>query len=423
MIGFVVSCPIDRVLVSSNLTVVMCAVSRFSISPPLWVGLVENGKWKMENEKMVWGTTPTTVGGPFPYMAGVGKVMNSISHFNERLRSSIEESSPWWKRRQPTSFASTRSALHFYKLVAVNAADMIVHNSNGPTTGSIFAGHLLSASPLKDTSKDSSLASDISLQAAHIIEGIHVVPNKISPQGFDIEGRTIPDIHTRPFNLVISARNVDDAKDLVQILTLTITGGCQWIPILPPYNSIAIDHLKFNGDFEIVTVIIHGIKLDTHMLSASAQQILRSPYNEDKCRSTTDNSSANEFAELPAEEEIVVIEEIVTTDPVEVLIPRNVLFALHSRANSYSHLLNTTDRKLLSNAPDGILQSIASCDTSKSSCVVAIEVVAELVGAIFSIEDDGTCSAPLFAVRIGAINNLIKIMEQCWKVGILIHTV
>ena len=60
MIGLVVSCLIDRVLVSSNLTVVMCAVSRFSISPPLWVGLVENGKWKMENEKMVWGTTPTT---------------------------------------------------------------------------------------------------------------------------------------------------------------------------------------------------------------------------------------------------------------------------------------------------------------------------------------------------------------------------
>ena len=297
---------------------------------------------------------------------------------------------------------------------------MIGHNSNGPTTGSIFVGHLYSSSTSNDTSKDASFASDISLQAAHIIEGIHVVPNKISPPGFDIEGRTIPDIHTRPFNLVISARNVDDAKELVQILTLTITGGCQWIPILLPYNSIAIDYLKFYGDFEMVTVIIHGIKLDTHMLSAAAQQILRISYNENLSPPPVDTGSANPIREMSLDEEILEIEEIVATDPVPLLIPKSVLFALHSRVDSCSHSMNAMERKLSPHAPDSILQSIASCDPSKSSCVVAIEVVAELVGAIFSIEDDDTCLDPLLANRIVAINNLIKIIEQCWTVRILI---
>ena len=315
-----------------------------------------------------------------------------------------------------TALHPTRSGGTSNEYCSVDAVDMIGHNSNGPTTGSIFVGHLLSSSSSNDTSKDASFASDISLQAAHIIEGIHVVPNKISPPGFDIEGRTIPDIHTRPFNLVISARNVDDAKELVQILTLTITGGCQWIPLLPPFNSIAIDYLKFYGDFEMVTVIIHGIKLDTHMLSAAAQQILRSPYSQNLTRP----AAANPIGDLSFDEEIVEIEEKVATDPVPLLIPKSVLFALHSRVTSYSHSMNASERKLSSHAPESILQSIASCDASKSSCVVAIEVVAELVGAIFSIEDDDTCSDPLFANRVAAINNLIKIIEQCWTVGILI---
>ena len=276
-----------------------------------------------------------------------------------------------------------------------------MRSSNGPTTGSIFVGHVSSTAP----DADPSLHSDIALKAAYIIEGIHVVPNKISPPGFDIEGRTLPDIHTRPFTLAISARNVDSPVDLIQILTLTITGGCQWIPILPPFNSIAIDHLRMQGDFEVITLIIHGIKLDTHMLSTGAQLVLKTIY----CDRIIPDAVTEE------EEEEVEIDGTFP-DPVSQLIPRNVLSSLHARTNSYSHYLNASERKLSSHGPDSLLLRAAGGDASKGSCVVAIEVVAELVGAIFSIEDDDACSDPLFSVRTKAINNLIKIMEQCWKV-------
>lgn len=287
--------------------------------------------------------------------------------------------------------------------------------SNGPTTASIFVGHLISSSALDDRNRDPSLVSDLALKAAYIIEGLHVVPNKISPPDFDIEGRTIPDIHTRPFNLMISARNVDNTKDLVLILTLTITGGCQWIPILPPFNSIAIDHLRFHGDFEIITVIVHGIKLDTQMLSLAAQNVLQSPYVDDSslAKKPGDSDSLNEISE---EENKANIDGSVTGESVSAVIPRNVLSALHSNIESYSTMMAVLDKGKSWGTSDSVIQMIASADASKSSCIVAVEVVAELVGAIFSIEDDNTCSDPAFAVRIKAINNLVKIMNQCWKV-------
>ena len=298
----------------------------------------------------------------------------------------------------------------------MNCAAMSAHNSNGPTTGSIFVGHMITPQALNDASTDPLIDSDISLKAAFIIEGIHVVPNKITPPGFDVEGRTRPDIHMRPFNLTICARNIDDSKELIQILTLTITGGCQWIPILPPFNSIAIDHLRFNGDFEIVTVIIHGIKLDTPMLSAAAQQVIRIPYRDSLSRSTSKMDADSDAGDLADEELVEEVDETATHDTVSLLIPKKILSALHARTNSYSHAMNAMERSLPSHSPTSKLQAAASCDPSKGSCMVAIEVVAELVGAVFSLEDDNTCSDPQLSVRTDAVNNLIKIMELCWNV-------
>lgn len=290
--------------------------------------------------------------------------------------------------------------------------------SNGPTTASIFVGHLSSSSAVDDKNRDPTLLSDLSLKAAYIIEGLHVVPNKISPPDFDIEGRTIPDIHTRPFNLMISARNVDNAKDLVLILTLTITGGCQWIPILPPFNSIAIDHLRFYGDFEIITVIVHGIKLDTQMLSSAAQIVLQNPYvdNTSLLTKPSDIDSLNDNSEV---ENKADIDGNAAGESVSSLITQKVFSALHSHVESYSSMMTVLDKRISWGTSDSIIQMIASADASKGSCIVAVEVVAELVGAIFSLEDDNTCADPAFAVRIKAINNLVKIMDQCWKVILL----
>ena len=284
-----------------------------------------------------------------------------------------------------------------------------IMSGSGPTTGSIYVGHLMSSTAPAEVASDPSLSSDLALKAAYIIEGIHVVPNKITPPNFDIEGKTRPDIHTRPFNLMINARNIDDGKDLVQILTLTITGGCQWIPILPPFNSIAIDHLRFHGDFEIITVIIHGIRLDTQMLSSAAQAVLNNPFSDAA-------TSVKPLKELSDDEQEVEVNIAKMEELASFVIPREVINALQTNVQTCSNILHIFERKKCSDSPDSIIQKLSSNDASRSSCVVAVEIVAELVGAIFSIEDSNACSDPIFAVRTKAINNLVKTLDQCWKV-------
>jgi hypothetical protein len=288
-------------------------------------------------------------------------------------------------------------------------------NSNGPASGSIFIGHLSSANPIDGFQKDSSLDSDIPLKNAYIIEGIHVVPNKISPPGFDIEGITKPDIHTRSFNLTILARNVDSPVELVQILTLTVTGGCQWIPILPPFNQIAIDHLRFHGDFEVISVIIHGMKIDLQMLSAEAQKVVQSGYSDSKTKAALQVNLETNAEDSSDEEEMIHSDIDLTTANTSLMIPHNVLMAVQTKLESYSDRLNFEEIRLRK-PPKCLLQQISSSDASKGSCVVALEEVSELVGAIFSLEDGAICSDPSFGVRVKAVNNLIDLMQQCWMV-------
>lgn len=293
---------------------------------------------------------------------------------------------------------------------------MSLPNTNGPTAGSIFVGHLLSAFPIDGAQRDPSLDSDIPLRNAYIIEGIHVVPNKISRPGFSIDGRTLLDIHTKPFNLMISARNVDNAAELVQILNLTLNGGCQWIPILPPFNQIAIDHLRFHGDFEIISVIIHGMKIDLQMLSAEAQKVVQSGFIDNNQITALQTHVGAEAIDSPDEDEIINVDaDLTAPDAASLVIPQNILVALQTRLESYFHRLNFEDIKLRI-PPKSLIQQIASSDASKGSCVVALEEVSELVGAIFSLEDGVICSDPSFGVRVKAVNNLIDLMQQCWMV-------
>lgn len=311
---------------------------------------------------------------------------------------------------------------------------MSAPNSNGPSTGVICMGHLLSSTPsamtVEISTRNPLLSSNIQLKQAHIIEGIHIVPKHVTPPGFDIEGKTSPDISQRPFNLIITARNVDSAAELIHILSLTITGGCQWVPISPPFNSIAIDSLVFQGDFEIISLIIHGIKIDTAVLSAEAQRVvLHQPLyntnntinnNNNVLKINDENDGGNNEDNEDEDEEEMETNEIndmsVTPPSTLVVIPKNVLLALESRFDTCSTQINPNEKKLTSSTPLSLIQRFSRRDASKGCCVVAVEAVAELVGAIFSMEDDGSCSSPLLGVRIVAVENLTEMTRQCWKV-------
>lgn len=113
-----------------------------------------------------------------------------------------------------------------------------------------------------------------------VLEGIHVVPNRVSPAGMPFSGRTKPEMQVRPFNLVLFGRVVPDSDQpdtppidkLHQLIAVTITGGVQWLPLKAPYNTWKVDYLAIKGDFEELSLIIHG---ESHSLEGGDTKPLK----------------------------------------------------------------------------------------------------------------------------------------------------
>jgi hypothetical protein len=124
----------------------------------------------------------------------------------------------------------------------------------GPSNPPIFIGHL------KQTIAKGSEepAHEILLNFNSFVEGIHVVPSQVTPPGFSFQGRTLPDLQSqRSFTLEMHGR-VSGSKDIRTLLSVTITGGVQWMPIDSELATLELDYLAISGSFEVLTIIIHG---------------------------------------------------------------------------------------------------------------------------------------------------------------------
>lgn len=122
----------------------------------------------------------------------------------------------------------------------------------GPLQPVIFEGHLTNTG-----SKEIEVLQEIQFGHSFKFEGIHIVPNQYTPPGFNIIGRTKPDIRSRPFQLQIHGR-VSSSGEFVLVLALTIQGGVQWIPVPHPLCTVDFDYLAFSGDYQEITTILHG---------------------------------------------------------------------------------------------------------------------------------------------------------------------
>ena len=342
--------------------------------------------------------------------------------------------------------------------------------ATAPSTAAICVDHFQPFSI--SSTNDVTLPKEIALKAAHIIEGIHVVPCNMSPPGYKIEGKTKPDINTRPFTLTITGRDVDRPNQLVQILSLSISGGCQWIPILPPYNAIAVDHLIFEGDFEIVTIIIHGIKIDTNLLSPDAQRVVMMGYTGISCNPVINNPQGNSNSnnnghqikdEISTKKERIFYfgdEDIDIDEHNKNAIIQNELDDNSSKmpSDGLNHLINddfnslevelrsrtlighlqlinnvtmgvTDGNKSVNKAPSALINDFAAYDAYHANCLVSIDEVAELVGFIFSpeveflttikpIDNSVNChqNEGVIQRQLAIVGSLTNLIERCWKV-------
>lgn len=147
----------------------------------------------------------------------------------------------------------------------MNAAALIPAAGAFPTTPPIFMGHIGSCSANNPTSADPTTTPgaapdqvyEVDLVDSYYLEGIHVVPYKITPPGLQLEGQTKPDISERPFQLQLFGRDSTDGA-IKSMLTLTISGGVQWIPF-PPYAALLpVNYIALSGDYLVITLILHG---------------------------------------------------------------------------------------------------------------------------------------------------------------------
>lgn len=132
-----------------------------------------------------------------------------------------------------------------------------------PRYGPIFSGHLI-----KPDKCSADWAHEIHFDKPYIVEGIHIVPNKLPVQNLMVEGKTIPDISMRSFDMAVFSRLCNTKSDQEvkpkHVITVKITGGVEWLPFQKvgscddTANSQPVDYLAFVGDFDSLSVILHG---------------------------------------------------------------------------------------------------------------------------------------------------------------------
>lgn len=152
---------------------------------------------------------------------------------------------------------------------------------SGPQKPPIFIGHLVN--PLEHDPKHpkiikEKIVEEIQFKGKIQFEGMHIVPNRITPPGYHFTGHTRPELHIRPFNLQIWGRVWNDSNNdndvengsnqnessllsssaIQLLLSITINGGVQWLPFPHPVNQWKVDYLIFKGDYEELSLILHG---------------------------------------------------------------------------------------------------------------------------------------------------------------------
>lgn len=122
-----------------------------------------------------------------------------------------------------------------------------------PIHPAIFIGHIK-----QDSKEVGNIAHEILLGFNTYVEGIHVVPNQVVPPGFNFHGRTTPDLRSqRSFTLELHGRACG-SLELKTLLSVTITGGVQFMEVDPAVSGLEFDYLAIVGTFENLSIIIHG---------------------------------------------------------------------------------------------------------------------------------------------------------------------
>jgi hypothetical protein len=277
----------------------------------------------------------------------------------------------------------------------------------GPSTPPVFAGHVKSAGSVAPPSSDENV--NVQFQLPTTVEGIHVVPKNITPLGFSIEGKTSPDINTRSFVLDVYAHGPDNSVQL--LLALSIRGGVQWQPVPPPLNMFPATRLSFGGDFDVVSVIIHGAHFQI------GQNLPFLSTNETKESHT---AICKESAISVQLKKLNIDTDVLSKDHLKEAVASLALMPSQRYSNEFSQLFqfdSTLEQERCSKVYAGENYFVKDRKIyEKSTSLVAIQDVANLVGSIFSfVETESIVSEQDFHDRIASLHAINECFSACWR--------
>lgn len=271
--------------------------------------------------------------------------------------------------------------------------------SMGPSCGPIFVGHIGKDC---DQSNNQNLMHELHFDAPYTVEGIHVVPQNLTPPGFDICGKTKPDMFSGDFHLQLHGRN-SKSNEIELFLDLTVKGGVQWVAVPPRLSSCPVDYLAISGTFELLSLIIHGLRLDPDV----RPPFVGPPFVLDARKPTF---NLRDFDGSCASRKFLSVEDSDISVFLDDMLAQS---AVSQSAQTWSAKL-----KKMSIANVDIANISAqrkSRDIYFSQCLVSLESVAALVESIFSFDVDKVIQADL-SFKLEAFLDLKRSLLGCLQV-------
>lgn len=315
----------------------------------------------------------------------------------------------------------------------------------------IFVGHVRSSKLVGSSiqalvsGKTDIYVDEISFASPVQIEGIHIVPLKVCPPGISIEGLTTPDINTRAFlvNLLNKLPPTSTAPEAgtAELISLTVRGGVQWHPIPAPRHLMRVRTLVLGGDFEVITIIIHGQVLPS-LDNQTPLSLSSVPINTNAVKLTETSSStallqsdSSMSAGIVESASMMKIEESDSLDLWDLSSDQSIKSGLASllipNVEAFSARNSSEHRKLkairsrfpqlvgpglqpkLIRARAGVLGR--SCKRHRES-VLSLSSAANLVGELFTYEERDCCSVEEYSNKSRAMGRIAELLEACWEV-------
>lgn len=248
---------------------------------------------------------------------------------------------------------------------------------------------------------------EIKLGDVCVLDALHIVPlNSPVPGPNKFIGKTRPDINTRPFVLKMFMRNVETGAT-VAVNEWTISGGVQFLPLPPHFQSSYTDYIAFSGTFDMLTILVHGMKWSNKDRGSSLKAF---PYFP----ASTTSFYINDNDDI--ETHTTAIDEDLEADEDDLF--SNQIKQLRHLLTMSTHSVNKRLKKLHLRPADEIIAIYHDRYESieMESVKVSRESIGNLIGLIFTINLENVDSLDALSGKVIELESLAANIKACWEV-------